>query len=144
MRSYRRYLATRMTSIADSIRRSVPEARILRTFTVVYGGASMLVPAGSVRALLQVPGVVAVQRDRLAHPLTTTSRFLGADRVWPDLGGSTRAGRNVVVGVLDTGIWPEHPSFRDLGLGPFPLAADASSATAPTRRSALRSAATAS
>ncbi len=123
VRSYRRYLATRMTSIADSIRRSVPEARILRTFTVVYGGASMVVPAGSVHELLQVPGVVAVQRDRRTHPLTTTSRFLGADRVWPDLGGSTRAGRNVVVGVLDTGIWPEHPSFRDLGLGPFPLAA---------------------
>ena len=122
--SYRRFLATRMTSIADSIRRTIPGVRILRTFKVVYGGASMLVPAGRIRDLLRVPGVVAVQRDRLAHTLTTTTpHFLGADRVWPSLGGPKRAGRNVVVGVLDTGIWPEHPSFKDLGLGAFPPAA---------------------
>lgn len=123
VRSYRRFLTGRMTSIADSIRRTVPEARVLRTFDVVYGGASMLVPAGRVRDVLRIPGVVAIQRDRLAHTLTaTTPHFLGADRVWPALGGSARAGRNVVIGVLDSGIWPEHPSFRDVGLGPFPRA----------------------
>ena len=123
VRSYQRYLTARMVSIADSIRRRVPGARVLRTYKIVYGGASMLVPAGRIRSLLQVPGVVAVQRDRLAHTLTsTTPHFLGADRVWPFLGGSRKAGRNVIVGVLDSGIWPEHPSFRDLGLGAFPLA----------------------
>ncbi len=124
VRSYRRFLTSRMTLIADAIRRTVPEARILRTFEVVYGGASMLVPAGRVRDLLRVPGVVAVQRDSLAHTLTTTTpHFLGADQVWPTLGGPARAGKNVVIGVLDSGIWPEHPSFRDLGLGPFHRAA---------------------
>ena len=113
-----------MSSIADSIRRSVPGTRLFRTFDVVYGGASMAGPAGRVRDVLRVPGVVAVQRDRLAHTLTTTTpHFLGADQVWPTLGGPARAGRNVVIGVLDSGIWPEHPSFRDLGLGPFPRAA---------------------
>ena len=124
VQSYRRFLATRMTSIADSIRRTVLGTRILRTFTIVYGGASMLVPARRIRDLLRVPGVVAVQRDTLSHTLTTdTSHFLGADRVWPSIGGPERAGRNVVVGVLDSGIWPEHPSFKDLGLGAFPRAA---------------------
>lgn len=123
VQSYRRFLATRVTSIADSIRRTVQGGRILRTFKVVYGGVSMLVPAGHIRDLLGVPGVVAVQRDRLAQTLTTTTpRFLGAERVWPSLGGPRRAGRRVVVGVLDSGIWPEHPSFKDLGLGTFPLA----------------------
>ena len=124
VRSYGRLLAARMTSIANSIRRTVTGARILRTFAVVYGGASVLVPAGHIRDLLRVPGVVAVQRDSLVHPLTTTTpHFLGADRVWPSLGGPKRAGRDVVIGVLDTGVWPEHPSFKDLGLGAFPHAA---------------------
>ena len=121
VREYGRYLATRMRSISNLIRQRVQGSRVLRTFRIAYGGASMLVPAGRIRDLLRVPGVVAVQRDRLARPLTnSTPQFLGADQVWPQLGGSKKAGKNVVVGVLDTGIWPEHPSFRDLGLGAFP------------------------
>ena len=123
VRAYERFLATRMATIADAIHTRVPSARLLRTFSVVYGGASLLVPAGQIRDLLAVPGVVAVQRDHLAHTTTTTTRFLGAERVWPSLGGPKRAGSDVVVGVIDTGIWPEHPSFADLGLGSFPLAA---------------------
>ena len=121
--SYQRYLASRMDSIADTIRRSIQGARVLRTYAVVYGGASMLVPAGHIRDLLWVPGVVAVQRDRRSNILATgTPHFLGADRVWPSVGGPRRAGRNVVIGVLDSGIWPEHPSLEDLGLGGFPRA----------------------
>ena len=123
IQAYARFLATRMATIAGAIRRTVPAARLLRTFSIVYGGASLLVPAGQIHDLLMVPGVVAVQRDRLAHTTSATTRFLGADRIWPSLGGPLLAANDVVVGVIDTGIWPEHPSFADLGLGRFPLAA---------------------
>jgi subtilisin family serine protease len=123
VRAYERFLSTRMATIAGAIRRTVPAAHLLRTFSIVYGGASLLVPAGQIRDLLTVPGVVAVQRDDLAHTTSTTTRFLGADRVWPGLGGPQLAANDVGVGVIDTGIWPEHPSFADLGLGNFPLVA---------------------
>ncbi len=36
--------------------------------------------------------------------------------MWPSVGGTVKAGKGVVVGVLDSGLWPEHPSFRDTGL----------------------------
>jgi subtilisin family serine protease len=39
--------------------------------------------------------------------------------VWSTLGGESKAGKGVKVGVLDTGIWPEHPMFADPGI-PFP------------------------
>ena len=46
--------------------------------------------------------------------------FLGLpDGLWARLGGPDNAGEGVVVGVVDTGIYPEHPSFAD-----EPVAAD--------------------
>ena len=36
--------------------------------------------------------------------------------MWPDLGGQSQAGEGQIVGVLDTGIWPEHPMLRDTGM----------------------------
>lgn len=42
--------------------------------------------------------------------------FIGADAVWPSLGGRDRAGAGVIVGVIDTGIWPEHPMLADNGI----------------------------
>ena len=47
---------------------------------------------------------------------TRRRTFIGATPVWPSLGGSQKAGQGVKVGVLDTGIWPEHPSFADPGI----------------------------
>ncbi len=63
-------------------------------------------------------GVVSVSKDVLGHVDTsTTPTFLGLDQsgsgLWAKLGGPGQAGEDVVVGVVDTGIWPEHPSFSD-------------------------------
>lgn len=44
------------------------------------------------------------------------STFIGADAVWPSLGGRDKAGQGVIVGVIDTGIWPEHPMLVDAGI----------------------------
>jgi len=44
------------------------------------------------------------------------STFIGADKVWPSLGGRDKAGEGVIIGVIDTGIWPEHPMLADNGI----------------------------
>lgn len=44
---------------------------------------------------------------------THTPAFLGIpSRVWPRLGGADNSGAGVVIGLIDTGINPFHPSFR--------------------------------
>ncbi|HEY3019101.1 MAG TPA: S8 family serine peptidase, partial [Solirubrobacteraceae bacterium] len=49
-----------------------------------------------------------------------TAAYLGLPGgLWSGLGGPDHAGENVVVGVLDTGITPQHPSFADTALGNF-------------------------
>ncbi|CAI5458904.1 unnamed protein product, partial [Closterium sp. Yama58-4] len=70
------------------------------------------------------PDVGRVARGRKVRALTTYSpRFLklGAPKgAWEANGGKMNAGEGVVVGILDTGIWPEHPSFANQGYGPPP------------------------
>ena len=112
---------------AAAITAAVPEATVSQSFSLVYGGLAVTVPADRAKSLLAVPGVAAVQQDKLVQPdrittsaataaaasaagtATDTAAFIGADKVWPSLGGRDKAGSGVIVGVLDTGIWPEHP-----------------------------------
>ena len=68
--------------------------------------------------LESLAGVTKVSRDVLQQPTTsTTPTFLGLDQpgtgLWAKLGGPEKAGEDIIVGVVDTGIWPEHPSFSD-------------------------------
>jgi subtilisin family serine protease len=84
----------------------------------VNGFAAPLTPAQAA-ALEKMDGVLAVEKDRLSFIETdNTPTFLGlnaAGGLWSQnsKGGPAGAGENVIVGVLDTGIWPEHPSFSD-------------------------------
>lgn len=49
-------------------------------------------------------------------PDVDATTFIGADKVWPSLGGRDKAGQGLIVGVIDSGIWPEHPMLRDNGI----------------------------
>ena len=79
------------------------------------------VPANRIGDVVALPGVVAVQQDKLEQLLTDSSpTFIGATSLYPQLGGNTQAGQGVIIGVLDSGVWPEHPSFADQGNLPAP------------------------
>ncbi len=117
VRAYEQHTDELTNAISSAVRKAVPNADIRESFRTVYGGVAARVPANEVADLLAVDGVVAVQRDKLEEPQTdATPEFIGATDVWPTIGGSTNAASNVVVGVIDSGIWPEHPSFADNGL----------------------------
>ncbi|KAJ7960572.1 Subtilisin-like protease [Quillaja saponaria] len=63
-------------------------------------------------------GVVSVFPSRILHPQTTRS--------WDFMGLTEKAKRepavesDTIIGVIDTGIWPESESFTDEGFGPPP------------------------
>lgn len=67
--------------------------------------------------------VLTVQKDSIVYADTwNTPDFLGLSGkkgVWKQTGGQDKAGEGVVVGVIDSGIWPESKSFRG-----SPLTAD--------------------
>ncbi|VAH50131.1 unnamed protein product [Triticum turgidum subsp. durum] len=57
-------------------------------------------------------GVRLVQEDiKMAKMTTYTPKYIGASGVWPLLGGAENSGDGIVIGMIDTGIDPQNPSF---------------------------------
>ena len=85
------------------------------SYTNAVNGFSAFISHAQAEQLAATPGVALVVPDELQQPTTDASGdFLGLT----DAGGAYAqglTGEDVVVGVIDTGIWPEHPSFADDG-----------------------------
>jgi subtilisin family serine protease len=119
---YTKYIAKVEDKARNAVSKLIPGAKVTQSLRVAYGGFAALVPANKISRLLRVPGVVAVQRDRLnkLQAVEEPWQFVGAEAVWPSLGGLPNAGSNVTVADLDTGIWPENPMLADNGTIPAP------------------------
>ncbi len=113
---YESYIADQERAFLDALRAQVPGAQVGRRLRTVYGGVAAIIPASAAKTVAAIPGVVAVQSDALQQPLTDSSpEFVNAPPVYDELGTTAEAGQGVIYGNLDTGLWPEHPSFEDLG-----------------------------
>jgi subtilisin family serine protease len=98
----------------------ISASRQAADYGVTFNGFAAHLTASEADQLAHTPGVVKVWPDEIITVDTiTTPHFLGLDGptgVWQqEFGGADRAGEGVIVGVLDSGIWPENPSF-----GPLP------------------------
>jgi subtilisin family serine protease len=118
--AYEQYTAGLIDKTDAAATAAVPDMVIRSSYKTVYGGVAAVLPANQVGTLLTVPGVVAVQSDSLNQPLDDNTQFIGATAVWPSLGGSSSAGSNVVVGVIDSGVWAEHPMLSAAGVSAPP------------------------
>nr|XP_016436103.1 PREDICTED: subtilisin-like protease SBT2.4 [Nicotiana tabacum] len=62
--------------------------------------------------LKNAPRVKLVEEDRRVKLMTTyTPQFLGIPAVWTQEGGDRNIGEGIVIGFVDSGINPDHPSF---------------------------------
>lgn len=84
-------------------------------YTVALNGYSAIISHDEATAIARQKGVAMVLPDELRQLETDNSgTFLGlngATGPW----ASGYDGEGVVVGIIDSGIWPEHPSFADDG-----------------------------
>lgn len=119
VQSYSDYLTERQKDVAASV-----GARIDYSYTLALNGFAANLTAKQAMELAQNKDVAALAPDELRHvtavPSTSFLGLDGPDGVWADLGGVGNAGAGVVVGLLDTGIAPENPSFAGEPLGTSP------------------------
>lgn len=95
---------------------------LIYSYEDVYSGYAVSLEPEQAELLRQSHGVLNVFEDNVYSLHTTrTPEFLGLDN---EIGSYTQelnqASQDVIVGVLDTGIWPESKSFDDYGMPDVP------------------------
>ncbi|KAF6135581.1 hypothetical protein GIB67_015434 [Kingdonia uniflora] len=86
----------------------------LYSYTHLLNGFALYVTSDEVLEVLRkTKGVRSIHEDIKMEKLTThTPDYLGIPHgVWETVGGAQNAGEGVVIGIIDTGINPNHPSF---------------------------------
>ena len=93
----------------------VAESAVTYSYTASLNGFAAELSDVQLNKMLNTDGVLAVIPDVMRYLQTDASpEFLGLDghnEAWD----SGYTGEDVIVGIIDSGIWPEHPSFADDG-----------------------------
>jgi subtilisin family serine protease len=121
---YAQVLQSDQSAVAQSVG-ATPDQR----YTVALNGFAANLSSAQAQALSTTPGVLSVAKDTIRRSdndanSTDFLRLSGPNGLWHSLGGTKNAGKGVVIGVIDTGIWPESKSFAAPALGDAPDAND--------------------
>ncbi|MFJ6438623.1 S8 family serine peptidase [Streptomyces sp. NPDC091416] len=115
---YRSHLTGQQDRVAKKVGASVRQHYAVTTNTF-----SARLDARQLVRLANTRSVVHIAPDRF-HQATddrNSTDFLGLSGrkgLWKALGGTAEAGKGIVIGDIDTGIWPENPSFDAPALTP--------------------------
>ncbi|KAL0312699.1 UNVERIFIED_CONTAM: Subtilisin-like protease SBT1.2 [Sesamum radiatum] len=89
------------------------EARIVYSYRNVFKGFAAKLTADDVKNMEKKDGFVSARPEKIVSLHTThTPNFLGLNQnmgLWRD----SNYGKGVIIGVLDSGVLPEHPSYFD-------------------------------
>ena len=105
-----------LTTLSQEIGRSV---KPIFRYTVAYNGMTVTLTGAEAAQAAGLPGVTAVIPDREETLLTDAGpAWINANAIWDGSGvpgGVPGKGEGVIIGVIDTGINMDHPSFAATG-----------------------------
>ncbi|CAO1944762.1 unnamed protein product [Urochloa humidicola] len=114
--SHHDILTTVLGSKEDSL------ASMVYNYKHGFSGFAAMLTEDHAKQLADSPEVISVEPSRSCRTTTTRSwDFLGLDYQMPcELLHKSKYGEDIIIGIVDTGIWPESRSFNDQGYGPVP------------------------
>ncbi|XP_062092041.1 CO(2)-response secreted protease-like [Humulus lupulus] len=115
-----------LSSIINPSQESESESErisLVHNYNHAIRGFSAMLTESEASVLSEHSEVISVFPDTMLHLHTTRSwDFLegraGRLSTWPS--SHKHLSDDVIIGIIDTGIWPESPSFKDEGIGPVP------------------------
>ena len=115
---YRRQVALRQNAVQRELeRRGVP---VISSVSEVLNAVFVSATADRMAELSAIPGVLGVRPMRQMHlSLNKAVQVMNAPAAWNLVGGQSKAGAGIKIGILDTGIDQNHPAFQDSSLA-FP------------------------
>lgn len=118
-RSYLRHLRGAQRAVEERVRGALGrQPQVEHRYTHAYNGVAVEITAAEAERLRSVPGVRAVHPPVERELLTDAGpEWIGAPTVWDGSasGGVATQGEGVVIGIIDTGINTDHPSFAAVG-----------------------------
>ncbi|NNF63954.1 MAG: tandem-95 repeat protein [Acidimicrobiia bacterium] len=121
--AYRSYLATQHDVLVAAIESSIGrEVEVRFHYDAVLNGIAVTLTPDEAQIVSSLQGVDRVERDSVRYLQTDNGPvWIGADAIWgeePVTGAEAcegTCGEGVVVGVIDTGVNYDHPSFAAVG-----------------------------
>ncbi|KAL1813701.1 hypothetical protein ACET3Z_023766 [Daucus carota] len=104
--------------LKETLDRDFAQASLLRSYQRSFNGFAVYLTDEESQKIAEHEAVVSVFKSRTLHTQTTRS--------WDFMGFSEKVHKNpsyesdVIIGLIDTGIWPESESFSDKNFGPVP------------------------
>jgi uncharacterized repeat protein (TIGR01451 family) len=124
-KAYREYLSNKREQVKSSMEDvlgHIPDTVYI--YDVVYNGMAIRLTPEEAEKISALPDIVSVQKDEPLCLMTDVSpEFINATDIWDGTGSGGlpgTKGEGMIIGIIDTGVWPEHPSFADDGTYPSP------------------------
>jgi uncharacterized repeat protein (TIGR01451 family) len=115
--TYASYLQGQQAATLQSIQQQLGRpVEVKFTYQAALNGFALVLTPKEAARVLVLPGVQRVQRDFIDYPQTDYGpAWIGAGAIWNGAGVPASYGAGIVVGVLDTGINFQSPSFARVG-----------------------------
>ncbi|KGK00394.1 S8 family serine peptidase [Thalassotalea sp. ND16A] len=118
IQAYKNYLLGKQDQFLGKVDAMVTDTSKSNRFTTALNGVSVQMTQKQAIELAKLPEVAHIQRSRLLQLNSDEGpTHIGADQIWS--GAATNdvpyKGEGILVGIIDTGVNSDHPSFADIG-----------------------------
>lgn len=116
--SYKKQLLNNQNNVLNSIAATTGVTEVRRQFTNAINGFSILMTQEQAEEVAKLGTVASVQRSKIYELHTDAGpELIQADKIWTGQATSSvpYKGEGIIVGIVDTGVNTDHPSFADVG-----------------------------